>query len=241
MNTTTTSLHSDFTQSPKERQARITACQELYQLASTKMMCELSPELARHFGPTDLTLRRLFESEVRTLSTVCRCRSADWSKVRLVLPTEKQGADQSSVLLRQVSDTYLEGTVVLMDVGDHQQELNKVTSRLPVGIHSNAVISSSMVFLNARVHRNTCVANSYIGSQAVVIHNGTISFDSDSSFETLSLTVGPESGGGRQLLVRPEERLPAVVDQMASCQPAEKHETAVQPTMNIFDQRTMVR
>lgn len=254
-------MKDDFSNSMKERQGRATACQQLYKLASTKMMCELTPELSSSFHPNGaaLTMRRLFENEVRTLSTVCRCRSQDWSKLRFVLPTEKQGVDQSSLLLRQVSDTFMEGTVVLIWTGVKETPQTCTTAsksststststgakatlleRLPVGIHSNAVLSSSMVHLNARVQRNTCVSNTYVGSQAVVVNNGSISFTPDTNLGLLNLTVGPESGGGRALTVRPEERLPEVVEQMAQCQKA-NHTLAATPTMNIFEYDTIVR
>ena len=241
--------HEDFDASFLERQERIASCQQLWRLATTTTHKKTSVLLM----PIDdtLSMRGLLESEIKTLETSCRCRSSDWSKLRLVLPTEKQDHDQSSVLRRHVSDTQLQDTVVLLlPTGSPQNGLQTTTnaatqkySCLPMGLHSNLVVSNSIVDLTARIHRNGVVSSSFFGPGSIMLNCGSISCEKGENLGSLSLTVGAESGGGRELFVDLESTLIDVVEQMTKSH-VQKTKPEYSPekfNLNVFEQHSLVR
>jgi len=198
--------HPDMESSSKERQARAYELQELWKVCT-------SNQYVPH-----VTSRPLLEGEIRVLSTTCRCRCTDWGKIRLV--TKHADRDHTGVLLKHCSDTALQGSVVLVWTESVEDEVDAPHDALPRGVHSNAVISDCLVHLSARVHRNACLTQSFVGPQAVVVHNGTVTCRKP--LTALTISVGPESGGGRELCVLPEDDLPSIVQQMTSCSTKER-------------------
>jgi NDP-sugar pyrophosphorylase family protein len=206
------------------------------------------------------SMRRLLEREIETLRTAGRCRSPDWSRHCLVLRTEQHHLDQSADLARLVSDCQLEDTVVLICHGvvfgaqttadaAHHSAWNK----LPVGLHSNLVVSNSIVHLDAKIHRNSYIVDTYIGPDAVVLNCGRVSCREDFFREPLDrvrLVVGPESGGGRELTVQLESTMMQVAEALvlagsSSSTPSTPQEAACTITnnkpMNILDRHSLVR
>jgi Domain of unknown function (DUF4954) len=100
------------------------------------------------------------------------------------------------------------------------------THALPRGIHHNGVICDSILSVNKSwIWHNTIISNAYIASKAVVLRCGVIrttgttssSSSSNNSIHEeppLALTVGPESGGGRPLLLSAQATMIDVQEQL---------------------------
>ena len=249
-------IHPDFELSIQERRKTAAFARHVNHLAAQSICGVLNVD-------TGLSMRGLYESEIKTL-LACRCRSQDWTKHRLVIPTEQHRLDLSSVLQRLVTDTALEDTVVLIWQGEssspppqQQQPLNISSlknglsekkkpwwEKLPPGLHGNLMVSNTIVYLNARVHRNTCIENSFIAPEALILNCGSITCDNNFAelMNQHSITVGAESGGGRTLTLSLESTMLDVTSQLTN-----KHrqdgvpDNSIFPTMNVFDRHVIVR
>jgi hypothetical protein len=169
-------------------------------------------------------LRRLTSEEISTLRGTCRCQSRDWSKVHLLLPKKDERIDQSEALEILVSDNRFDGSIIL-DMTDNlsyeDEEREQSTSewyRLPPGIHSNLMVCDSFVKLKScRVYRNSLISNTCIGFNAIVVQCGRVSTSPEGiSYGRLSISVGPESGGGRKLVLTSEHTMIDVCRQLRS-------------------------
>jgi carbonic anhydrase/acetyltransferase-like protein (isoleucine patch superfamily) len=210
---TATPDHSAFTESALEREEQVKRLSLLLEKASQ----------ARHQDPmwvdNNRILRRLLSSEIQTLQgRICRCTctSRDWSKIYLLVNNDNRHSDTSEVLQRLISDTAFDGVVVL--VLDEQDGIPKKQEssldggdweKLPFGIHSNLLISDSILHIvSCRVHRNTIISNTFIGSHTVVANCGHVSTCSTNlAYGELIIDVGPESGGGRTLVLTAESTM----------------------------------
>lgn len=158
-------------------------------------------------------LRRLLPAEITVLECHCRCRSRDWSKVVLLLPLGNFSVDQSSLLQPLLSDTRFDGTVLLdltddVLVMDDQPTVVTDWHRLPPGLHSNLLVCDSMFRIKScRVYQNSFISNTHVESNAVIVGCGRVSTNEPVSFGRLSISVGPESGGGRLLEVTSEHTM----------------------------------
>jgi hypothetical protein len=169
-------------------------------------------------------IRKLTSEEITTLQRTCRCQSRDWSKVHLLLPNKIQRIDQSEALENLVSDNRFDGTIIL-DMTDNlpynDEERKQSMSewyRLPPGIHSNLMVCDSLVKLKScRVYRNSLISNTYVEFNAIVVQCGRISTSPEGiSYGRLSISVGPESGGGRKLVLTSEHTMIDVCRQLRS-------------------------
>ena len=176
-------------------------------------------------------VRRLYPSEIETLEGPCRCISSDWSKVHVRLGRDKKkyNVDCSYIFRKSVSDTRFEGIIVFIldDDGTTGNSKDAVKSRednwakLPTGIHSNLLISDSILHVaSSRVFRNTYVSNTYVSANVVLVNCGhvesskTKNKEKSAFFGELVITVGPESGGGRNLTVAAEDTMVETVQQL---------------------------
>ena len=211
--------HPDFTKCATERDRQLDWAHRLFaegeETLHSTTRTSAAPFECRRGGRRTSVLRPLLESEIAALEQSCRCRSSDWSKLRLllVLVDDKNDEllDQSKQLRKLVTDTCFEGRCILIlsssenqETKKQQQESPSSSSRLPIGIHGCSVIANSILHLDtARVHRCTLVENAVIGEHAVVANCGSICCATHPP-QTFELTVGPESGGGRPLRLAPE-------------------------------------
>ena len=102
---------------------------------------------------------------------------------------------------------------------------------LPRGIHHNGVVSNSILVLDSWVWHNSIVSSTYIAADAVVLRCGSLCAKNniastvtrtDNSTQAndavhepaLEITVGPESGGGRNLRLSSEATMMEVYDQL---------------------------
>ncbi len=168
-----------------------------------------------------ITLRKLFPNEITTLQSICRCQCRDWSKVYLLVPRDARERDQSEMLQLLLSDTRLDGTILFdmtedLSSDDEQSEWH----RLPPGIHSNLMVCDSIFRLKTcRVYQNSLISNTHVGSNAVLVRCGQVSAPKAVSYGRLSLSVGPESGGGRLLELTSEHTMIDVCRQLRNGPP----------------------
>ena len=166
-------------------------------------------------------LRPLFQTEVTALSSYNQCQ--DWSKVRLWVAQAGSACDQSTWLEHHVTFNTFKGIVV---IGVSQDEPSSTsasattttTTTTPApGIHHNTLIANCIFEHQCRVYRNSILTDTHVGINAVVINNGQVvttaaaASSSDNNDNThaasLKLSVGPESGGGRNLFVQAESTM----------------------------------
>lgn len=201
-------LHQDFSDNATLRANQMEWSSQLSQLAVSNE----SDTVATYGIAAPCTLRPLLLTEIMTLQTTCRCRSSDWSKLRLLFHDGVQ--DQSERLEVLVSDSAFEGTVVLILI--HTKPPQSLATEgddwvvtIPVGIHGCAVVANSMIHIDsARVHRCTVISDTYVDAYAVALNCGRICCSSSFLLEPFTrITVGPESGGGRTLQLTPESTM----------------------------------
>jgi hypothetical protein len=129
---------------------------------------------------------------------------------------------------------------------------------LPPGIHCNTLISNSIINVQTcRVYRNTLISQVYIGSHTLVLNCGQLlgrpppqqqhhhhhhhhhhNNNNSTTFDVgmLNITVGAESGGGRDLILPAEATMNHVTQQLIR-QPASK--TTVTTTTTTTTTTTM--
>jgi len=184
-----------FYESFADREAFVKSINKLFSEATD---CILNTAL--HDGTF---FRPLLKTEEKTLSDICHCQSSDWSKILLWIPKERKPEQCASSWLRKnVSFNTFEGVVVI-NVGDSLEEraLEKENQcALPPGIHFNMLLSNCILDRQSKVYHNRVVKDTYIGVNATVVNNGQIYHSSNASqYGTLKISVGPESGGGREV------------------------------------------
>jgi len=105
-------------------------------------------------------MRPLTLNEISTLQGPCFSKCKDWGKLRLLLNPEESRMDQSPYLQQIVSFNNFSGLVV---IGINSKEICDGEADLPVGIHSNALISNCILDAGCRVYRNMCMVDTYVG------------------------------------------------------------------------------
>ena len=149
------------------------------------------------------------------------CSSDDWSSVFFLY---EYGGDSSSsisaasvgkAIRAQVKRSTFSGYVVLgldlrQTTTQERTSISNPRSLLKPGIHSNTMISNSVIEPGAKVYNNAIISETFISSDATVLNCGSITYESSSkgSFsDTMTIGVGPEAGGGRPVKVIPESTL----------------------------------
>lgn len=218
-----------------------------------------SSPLDRAILPVDShhSLRRLYPTEIETLQNHCACTCSDWSKTFLLLSTPGQATlDQSQNLRRLVTRNHFEGTVVLGVGGGDAPPPNKKNplAKLPIGIHNNALIGpNAIVSSQSWVTHNTLVRDTLLFPGCVLAKCGSVTASKKDQWlhkdAQLELTVGAESGGGRDLLVQPEADMMDVCQQLTGRKtnqakklpaPSTKNEVVV-PNVNVISPHCIVR
>lgn len=187
-----------FMESLQTRMVQTREAQRLLQTASSA-----GAEIVRPLLPTEVTAL-----------DACKNRCKDWSKIRLWVDEDK---DMSAWLEKHVNFNGFGGKVVIR-VAAPLAETTSSTSLSP-GIHFNSMISNCVLGSNCRVYRNVVLQDTYVGNNATVLSNGQITCDRDASYGALSITVGPESGGGRELNVTAESNMIDVCRMMGMGRP----------------------
>jgi NDP-sugar pyrophosphorylase family protein len=183
-----------FNNSIQHRNEQILRTKELFDTAGTD-------------GPVILNvggiIRPLMPSEISTVSKTNQCHN--WSKIRLFIENQESigNGDLSYWLKDHITFNCFEGIVVI------GVEIPKESSLVPKeGIHHNSWIENCIFEPHCRVYRNSIMKETHVGRNSIVMNNGEILADREShTYGSLSLTIGPESGGGRQLHVRVESTI----------------------------------
>lgn len=134
-------------------------------------------------------LRPLSDTEISTLqSSVCRCRSTDWSLHRLLLPTTSTtmncARDQSLRLQKLVSNTCFEGTVVFFLLQHYFNNTGTPTNQRNGGsskTETNTANSSStgntfqqqLQLLPLGIHNCAVISNSIVHMDSARVHDCT--------------------------------------------------------------------
>ncbi len=186
-------------------------------------------------------MRGLFSDEIDALQQQS-CSCEDWSQVRLVTPTATINESHAIGLSNVIQETRFADTAILVFVDEEEDSTENPTwiKKLPPGLHSNLLISNSIIDLRAKVYRNTSICNTYIGPFATIINCGTIDWSSNDHLGLMTITVGAERGGGRPITVHPEVDMPHVVQQMKASALHKTHPSGM-IHMNIVDQHALVR
>ena len=198
------------------RERAATSVDDQYLQHSYQVSQYFHSSLNPHFS-IDVTVRSLTIDEKEALSVACRCLADDWNKVFLMYNGTNDNL--SLQLKHQIKNCSFRGYVVLgVCTSSKDNDNAKENSTPPLikalrpGIVNNTVIKDSIILPGARVYNNTLIADSFIGDNSTVINNGSIHFKqtvSDFS-DNLQISLGPESGGGRQVNVKPESTLVGV-------------------------------
>ena len=181
------------------------------------------------------TLRSLYPPEIAVLESICRCKCNDWSAVLVLqrLQDEEEVLDLSELLPTYITDTSFDGTVVLIHAtsatrsAEEAEKSDTMMDRMvPAGIHGCTVVSNSMIhFMTAKVHRCNVISETYIDSYSTVMNCTYIAMSSlddatketvngISPVDTLCVSVGAESGGGRSLRLHPESTMIDISQQL---------------------------
>jgi hypothetical protein len=191
-------------------------------------------------------LRRLVAPEIETLQVACRCSCDDWSKIRLLLQSDRLRFNQSSLLKVLISDNVFDGVVVLVLLDDNVQEKDITNDsewkKLKVGVHSNLLVSDSILYpTSSRVYRNSLISRSNIGPHSILVNCGMLSTSLNNPFGNIEVSVGAESGGGRSLMLTPEHTMIDVCQQLQSGAPLVAAEKSTALQLNILCPGTIVR
>jgi hypothetical protein len=183
---------NEFEACRAEREAQIACIHRLRECAaqSLRRVVEVSDRQV---------IRSLYREEVDALQHHCGCHCSDWTQTRLVLSKDERSVDQSVRLRREVSKTAFDGMVVLILDRPSLRPTTSDYAKLPLGIHNNALVSNSILSLGARVYGNGLVCDTFVGSGAILLRCGSISCKTSRNYQDLTVTVGPESGGGRKI------------------------------------------
>jgi hypothetical protein len=238
--------HSAFIESAAERQKNLEESTRLFRLAS-RSDSESDNQAVNH----GTILRHLLAPEIETLEIACRCSCDDWSKLRLLLQSDRLGFDQSALLKILISDNVFDGVVVLVLLDDDDVQDKDITNdsewkKLKVGVHSNLLVADSILHpTSSRVYRNSLISKSNVGPHSVLVNCGTLSTSSNTNkpFGNIQVSVGAESGGGRSLILTPEHTMIDVCQQLQSGAPlvGAEQSTRLQLQLNILSRGTIVR
>ena len=236
-------LHPDFSRCATERSIQIEWSNRLFKLAAQEGRPD-APSLIEvdvPFGVCGSTiddpneveipsekqpciLRSLYPTEISTLESMCGCKCRDWSAIR-ILQRSQEVNDLSLCLPTLISDTRLDGTVVLIHVSlvksfneEIKETITLMERMIPIGIHGCNVISNSMIHINtAKVHQCNIISHTYIDSYSTVMNCSYITMSNiddvadtiteNPAVDVLSVSVGAESGGGRVLQLHPESTM----------------------------------
>jgi hypothetical protein len=187
--------------------------------------------------------------------------------------------DISAELKKLISNTRFHGRIILDltttttdNMEDDEQDSSSSQSDfllLPPGVHSNLLISDSIFQIRScRVYKNSFISNTYVASGATLINCGhvtttpktfslaattpTASSGSLCAYGTIDVTVGPETGGGRNFTLHAESTMLDITQQLSSrcTRPTVAtasnndklvHSTATVSTFNVLCSRSFVR
>lgn len=169
----------------------------------------------------------------------CRC-TAGWKSLYI----SSDFSDAASWLAQRVSNTTFGPEVVLVmsdSVVDFTSTLPSDIQVYPVGCHRNDYIAHSILNLSStRCHGNSIVLHTVLGPDTALIGCGHVTCGTrDSKSQSslpyvLSLSVGPESGGGRSLCLPPQATMWHVTQQLRGVddktnRPSHDNSPALQP------------
>lgn len=205
-------INSDFFQVSTSRESQLHLIRRLLELAKSVKAVEVNDQQV---------LRCLTAREIHTLEAT-RCTSSNWSTVCLLVSKEKQEIERYTELQSLVSDTRFDGLVILDMEDANSKSFEKIKetipsnpfhhfTKLPPGVHSNLMVCDSIVSIKScRIYRNSIISNTFIGPTCMVVNCGFLSTTQTFSswdFGKLNITVGPESGGGRRLVLAAENTM----------------------------------
>lgn len=227
---------SDFTLAFQDRRKHINDATRIWEVVTSASSQPTAQDIP---FTQNLVLRRVTIRQAQFLEEICRCRCSDWNKVFfLQQPSQEIG---NSLLRRLLSDSNFDGHIVLAIVED-SIEGNSHWHRLPPGIHNNALISESIFEIGScRVYRNSYMSNTFVKSGAVVMNCGQIAASHGFTFGELSISVGPESGGGRDLKLAAEDSMIEVCKQLRNGPNRSYAQQHHQQSMNIIGRMCIVR
>eukprot|EP00562_Extubocellulus_spinifer_P024674 CAMPEP_0178673422 /NCGR_PEP_ID=MMETSP0698-20121128/34295_1 /TAXON_ID=265572 /ORGANISM="Extubocellulus spinifer, Strain CCMP396" /LENGTH=755 /DNA_ID=CAMNT_0020317435 /DNA_START=237 /DNA_END=2504 /DNA_ORIENTATION=+ len=167
--------------------------------------------IGNDIGISACSVRPLTRREVSTLEGPgCSCKCEDWSKV-LVITTDGvgSGTDLSAELRGQICTTTFAGWVLLgVNIGNSTSSDDSCGSPLKPGVRRNDLVSNCILEPGCTVQGNTFIDRTHVCPDASIINCGSVTFASDSSFaDEMEITIGAESGGGRDVRVHVESTL----------------------------------
>ena len=207
----------------KSRDNRITTIQNVSALLSATQSLSISHQktcttILPSLRESKATLRTLSLQDIEILE-INGCSCDDWSIVYLLHHCCEGESDSSmseasigKAIKDQLKHCTFSGRIILgLDVrkSTRGKESNP-KSLLKPGIHSNTVISNSIIEPGAKVFNNTIISDTFIGANATVLNCGSITYETsskDTFYDTMTIGVGPEAGGGRPVQVNPESTL----------------------------------
>lgn len=243
---------NDFADIFAQRHETLRRIDELFAQAASLPPEDESAFVALSSSTHDLILRRLFSTEINTLKQNCRSQANDWSRIYLVLSADDSSSsttvnDQSTALERLISDTRFEGRIIL-DMTSHEESASAVDTssnyhRLPPGIHSNLLICDSIFHVEScRVYRNSFLSDTFVGRSAVLVQCGEVVVDNNGGgYGRLSISVGPESGGMRNLQLGSEDTMIDVCRQLQEGPSPLPALPNYQSNMNVIGEGCIVR
>ena len=196
-----------------------------------------------------VVIRPLTKREIATLEGPdCRCQcsdgESDWSQIRVMYvgsSTDEGARDLCTELQQQVVDTTFGGWVLIGIV------LISNDGKTSSSIRRNGMISNTLLEPGCVVEGNTvidqthvCSGGSIVDCGTVTSENGTDSSSSPSSFaDEMEITLGAESGGGRNVKVHVESTMIDVCHKLGmgsqSTSSSKFHYQAYRPTQLVMN------
>lgn len=201
-----------FTQSRQGRRERVQYINALFDIMYNAPLTKnftISVPSVKVSERIKATLCPLSEEEIAVLKH-CGCQCDDWSNVTLMFfgtSEDIDTMDKSSVkakLKSQIRNCQFSGSVVLgVDEGSQISANQSTSVLLKPGIYSNTMISNTIIEPGAKVYNNSIIANTFIGCGATIVNCGSITYGKEWK-DSMTVNLGPESGGGRPVKVIPE-------------------------------------
>lgn len=168
-------------------------------------------------------IRPLVQEELAILKdNGCSWKHNPETRISWLLPSSVTLDETMKCLAQSVSHTHMAGFVVLgypkaSSSGSNNGTISFSSEHelLDPGLHHNTVVANCLIHLDAWVYNNRCLSHTCVASHASILGCARVMTTSEwSPNNVITITVGPESAGGRDISVTPQETMISVARQI---------------------------
>lgn len=151
------------------------------------------------------SIRPLTVNEVQKLKLECLCQIQDDTTVYVMFSYTSSAVitDICNLLVKYVKNCNFGGEYVIIGVDDSILGIRRPLG-LPFGIYNNSLISNCIFEPGVVVHNNVVISESVLLRGASLVGCGAVSSRKEALEQNMMISLGPESGGARQVIVDPE-------------------------------------